>query len=185
MHIKKETMPELTWLIDSKLGRNRYAIGSAFEYPLEPALMVPFDAEPTLRILEANVFYTPPNVSAAKSNSKLKFTVITSGTVAGGDVSTADHSVTFDDGLCSLADINAELADYLESKSSIADAALSFVGHGPTQTANADWDAEAATYGAVLRFSETDSIASLLGFSRVRRDGSDVRNRRRRQTQVL
>ena len=63
MHINKETMPELTLLIDSKLGRNRSADGSTFEYPLEPALMVPFDAEPTLRVLEANVFYTSPNVS--------------------------------------------------------------------------------------------------------------------------
>ena len=102
-------MPELTLLIDSKLGRNRSADGSAFEYPLDPALMVPFDAEPTLRVLEANVFYTSPNVSAAKSNNKLKFSVITSGTVAGGDVSTTDHTITFPDGLYSLADINAEL----------------------------------------------------------------------------
>ena len=46
-------MPELTLLIDSKLGRNRSADGSAFEYPLEPALMVPFDAEPTLRVLRS------------------------------------------------------------------------------------------------------------------------------------
>jgi len=81
--------------------------------------MVPFDAEPTLRVLEVNVFYTSPNVSVAKSNSKLKFSVITSGTVAGGDVSTTDHTITFDDGLYSLADINAELADYLESTTTI------------------------------------------------------------------
>ena len=74
--------------------------------------------------------------------------------------STTDHRITFDDGLYSLADINAEVADYLESKSTIADAALSFVGHGPTQTVVADWDAEAATYGAILRFSDSDSIAS-------------------------
>ena len=158
-------MPELTLLIDSKLGRNRSADGSSFTYPLEPALMVPFDAEPTLRVLEANVFYTSSNVSAAKSNNKLKFSVITSGTVANDDLSTTDHTITFDDGLYSLADINAEVADYLESKSSIADAALSFVGHGPTQTVVADWDAEAATYGVILRFSESDSIASLLGFA--------------------
>jgi len=165
MHINKETMPELTLLIDSKLGRNRSADGSAFEYPLEPALMVPFDAEATLRVLEANVFNTSPNVSVAKSNNKLKFSVITSGTVAGGDVSTTDHTITFDDGLYSLADINAELADYLESTATIADAALSFVGHGPTQTVIADWDAEAAVYGVILRFSESDSIASLLGYA--------------------
>ena len=144
-------MPELTLLIDSKLGRNRSADGSTFEYPPEPALMVPFDAEPTLRVLEANAFYTSPNVSAAKSNSKLKLSVITSGTVAGGDVSTTDHTITFDDGLYSLADINAELAEYLESESNIADAALLFVGQVPTQTVVADWDAEAATYGAILR----------------------------------
>ena len=158
-------MPEVTLLIDSKLGRNRSADGSTFTYPLGPALMVPFDAEPTLRVLEANVFYTSPNVSAAKSNNKLKFSVITSGTVAGGDVSTTDHTVTLDDGLYSLADINAELADYLESTSTIADAALSFVGHGPTQTVIADWDAEAALSGVILRFSESGSIASLLGFA--------------------
>ena len=79
-------------------------------------------------------------------------------------MSTTDHTITFDDGLYSLADSNAELADYLESTTAIADASLSFVGHGPTQTAIADYDdAEAATYGAILRFSETDSIASLLG----------------------
>ena len=165
MHIKKETMPELTLLIHSKLGRNRSVDGSPFEYPLEPALMAPFDAKPTLRVLEANAFYTSPNVSVAKSNRKLKFSVITSGTVAGGNVSTTDHIVTLDDGLYSLAVINAELADYLESTTTISDAALSFVGHGPTQTSIADWDAEAATYGAILRFSETDSIASLLGYA--------------------
>ena len=158
-------MPELTLLIDSKLGINQSADGSTFTYPLEPAMMVPFGAEPTLRIPEANVFYTPPNVSAAKSNSKLKFSAITSGTVAGGDVSTTDHIITFDGGLYSLADINAELAGYLESTTAIADAALSFVGHGPTQTVIADWDAEAATYGVILRFSESDSIASLLGYA--------------------
>ena len=91
-------MPKLTLLIDSKLGRNRSADGSTFDYLLEPALMVPFDAEPMLRVLEANGFYTSPNVSIAKSNSKLKFSVIASGTVAGGDVSTTDHTITFDDG---------------------------------------------------------------------------------------
>ena len=59
-------------------------------------------------------------------------------------MSTTDHIITFDDGLYSLADINAELVDYLEPTSAIADAALSFVGHGPTQTVIADYDAEAA-----------------------------------------
>ena len=99
-------------LINSKLGQNRSTNDSTFDYPLEPALVVPFDAEPTLRILETNVFYTSPNVSAARSNNKLNFSVITSGTVAGENVSTADDTVTFDDGLYSMADINAELADY-------------------------------------------------------------------------
>ena len=158
-------MPQLTLFVDSKLGVNRSPDGSSFTYRLEPALMVPFDAEPALRVLEANVFYTSPNVSAEKSNNKLKFSVITSGTVAGGDVSTTDHEITFDDGLYSLADINAELADYLEGKNNIADAALTFLGHGPTQKVIADWDAEAATYGVILRFSESNSIAKLLGFA--------------------
>ena len=51
-------MTELALFIDSKLGRNRSADGSSFTYVLELSLMVPFDAEPTLRVLEANVFYT-------------------------------------------------------------------------------------------------------------------------------
>ena len=93
--------------------------------------MVPFDAEPTLRVLESNVFYTSPNVSAAKSNNKLKFSVITSGTVADFSASTTDHTITFPDGLYSLADINAELADYLESKSSIADLLFRSLVTGP------------------------------------------------------
>ena len=80
-------------------------------------------------------------------------------------MSTTDHVIALDGGLYSLADINAELADYSESMTTISDAALSFVGHGPTQIVIADWDAEAATYGAILRFSETDSIASLLGYA--------------------
>ena len=57
--------------------------------------MVPFDAEPTLRVLEANVFYMGPNVSVAKSNNKLKLSAITSGTVAGGDVSTTETAYWF------------------------------------------------------------------------------------------
>ena len=85
-------------------------------------MVVPFDAEPTLRVLEANVFYTSPSASTAKSNSKLKFSAITSGTVSGGDVSTTDRTITFDGGLCSLADFNAELVDYLESAATTSDA---------------------------------------------------------------
>ena len=130
--------------------------------------MIPLDAEPALRVPEANVFYTSPNVSAANSNRKLKFSVITSGTVAGGDASTADRTITFLTTVCtlySLADINAELADYLESTTAIADAALPFVGHGPTRTVVADYGAKAATYGAILRFGESDSTESLLGFA--------------------
>ena len=97
-------MPELTLFVDSKLGTNRSADGSSFTYPLDPALMVPFDASPTMRVLEANVFYTSPNISAAKQNNRFRFSVITSGTVAGGNLITADHSITFADGLYSLSD---------------------------------------------------------------------------------
>ena len=158
-------MPELTLFIDSKLGTNRSVDGSSFTYPLDPALMVPFDASPTMRVLEANVFYTSPNISAAKQNNRFRFSVITSGTVAGGNLITEDHSITFADGLYSLSDLNAELSDYLESKTSISDSAMSFIGHGPTQKVIIDWDTESATYGVILRMSDTDSIAPLLGYA--------------------
>jgi hypothetical protein len=125
--------------------------------------MVPFDAMPTMRALEAKFFYTSPNISAVKQNNRFRFSVITSGTVAGGNLITEDHSITFADGLYSLSDLNNELADYLESKTSISDSAMSFVGHGPTQKVIIDWDNESATYGVVLRSSDADSIAPLLG----------------------
>ena len=160
-------MPELTLFIDSKLGTNRSVDGSSFTYPLDPALMVPFDASPTMRVLEANVFYTSPNISAAKQNNRFRFSVITSGTVAGGNLITEDHTITFADGLYSLSDLNAELSDYLESKTSISDSAMSFVGHGPTQKVIIDWDTESATYGVVLRMSDADSIAPLLGYASI------------------
>ena len=147
-------MPELTLFIDSQLGTNRSADGSSFTYLLDPALMVPFGAMPTMRALEANVFYTSPNISAVKQNNRFRFSVITSGTVSGGNLITEDHSITFADGLYSLSDLNNELADYLESKTSIYDSAMSFVGHGPTQKVIIDWDNESATYGVVLRFSD-------------------------------
>ena len=41
---------------------------------------------------------------------------------------------------------------------------MSFVGHGPTQKVIIDWDTESATYGVILRMSDADSIAPLLGY---------------------
>ena len=86
-------MPEITLFIDSTLGTNLSSGGDIFDYTLQPALSLLFDVSPELRVLEANVFYTSPNVSAAKNDNTLRFAQITSGTVEGNTASFDEHTI--------------------------------------------------------------------------------------------
>ena len=84
-------MPELCLFVDSSTGQNASADGDRFTYFLNPALQLPYEAEPTLRVLEADLWYTSPNVSLAKSNNTLRFAQITSGTIEGNTASLDMH----------------------------------------------------------------------------------------------
>ena len=156
-------MPELCLFIDSALGQNVSAAGDQFQYMLEPALQLPFNVTPTLKVLEADIWYTSPNVSAAKSNNVLRFAQITSGTIEGNTASFDMHTLTFEDGLYSLEDIRTEIAAYCLS-ANMHDSALDVVGHGPTQKAEFRWDVQGTGYGVILYLSDANSIGSLLGF---------------------
>ena len=159
-------MPELCLFVDSSTGQNRSVDGDQFTYFLNPALKLPHDAAPTLRVLEADLWYTSPNVSAAKFNNKLRFAQITSGTIEGQTASLDVHTITFEDGLYSLQDIRDELAAYCVS-ANIHDSALDVVGHAPTQKAEFRWNVQGTGYGVLLYLSDAHSIGKLLGFDAV------------------
>ena len=48
-------MPELCLFVDAVQGKNLSLAGDQFGYALTPALQLPFDAVPTLRVLEADI----------------------------------------------------------------------------------------------------------------------------------
>ena len=156
-------MPELCLFIDSSLGQNVSAAGDQFQYMLEPALQLPFNVTPTLKVLEADIWYTSPNVSAAKSNNVLRFAQITSGSIEDGTASFDTHTLVFEDGLYSLEDIRTEIAAYCLS-ANMHDSALDVVGHGPTQKTEFRWDLQGTGFGVILYLSDASSIGSLLGF---------------------
>ena len=156
-------MPELCLFVDSSTGQNRSVDGDRCTYFLNPALQLPYEAQPTLRVLEADLWYTSPNVSAAKSNNTLRFAQITSGTIEGQTASLDVHTITFDDGLYSLQDIRDEISAYCLG-ANIHDAALDVIGHAPTQKCEFRWDVQGTGYGTVLYLSDATSIGKLLGF---------------------
>ncbi len=127
-------MPELTPFVSSDQEHSRSADGSAFTFPLNPALQIPYDKDGTvvLSVTEANLWYTSPNVSVAKSNTKLRFAIITKGMVANGTAILEEHTITFAEGLYSLSDIRTEINAYCAGKA-IPDTLLDVVGHTPTQ----------------------------------------------------
>ena len=159
-------MPEITLFIDSTLGNNLSSGGDTFDYVLQPALSLPFDVSPELRVLEANVFYTSPNVSAVKNNNTLRFAQITSGTIEGNTASLDEHTIVFEDGLYSLQDLRDEISAFC-LESNIHDSALDVIGHGPTQKTEFRWDVQGTAYGIILYLSDANSIGSLLGFNSV------------------
>jgi hypothetical protein len=157
-------MPELCLFVDAVRGKNLSLDGDQFGYALTPALQLPFDATPTLRVLEADIWYTTPNVSAVHGNNSLRFAQVTSGTVEGGTASLDMHTITFEDGLYSLEDLRAEISSYCMS-SLLHDSALDVVGHSPTQKCEFKWDVQGTGYGIVLYLGDANSIGSLLGFA--------------------
>ncbi len=76
-------MPEIALFVSSDQGQSRSPDGSSFTFPLIPALQIPYDrdAEDILSVTEANLWYTSSNISTAKSNTKLRFAIVTKGLV--------------------------------------------------------------------------------------------------------
>ncbi len=103
-------MPELTLFVSSDQGHSRSADGSAFTFPLTPALQIPYDKdnEVIFSVTEANLWYTSPNVSAAKANTKLRFAMMLRGTIAGGTADYEEHTITCAEGLYNLSGTRSE-----------------------------------------------------------------------------
>ena len=159
-------MPEITLFIDSAQGKNVSTNGSSFDYILQPSLSLPYDCNPTLKVLEANMFYTSPNLSSAKNNNTLRFAQITSGTIALGNASFDEYSIVFEDGLYSLEDIRSEIISFCEEHN-LNDSAMDCVGLGPTQKVEIRWKTQNTGYGIILYLGGSNSIGKLLGFNEI------------------
>ena len=158
-------MPEINLFVSSDQGQSRSADGSSFTFPLTPALQIPYDKDNDviLSVTEANLWYTSPNVSVVKSNTKLRFAMVTKGLLYVNTAILEEHTITFAEGLYSLSDIRAEINSYCAGKA-IADTLLDVVGHTPTQSVEFLWDVQASGCGCIIYFSDADSIGKLLGF---------------------
>ncbi len=126
-------MPEITLFVSSDQGQSRSSDGSAFTFPLTPALQIPYDKDnkDILSVTEANLWYTSPNVSIAKANTKLRFAMVTKGTIFNNTAILEEHTMTFSEGHYSLSDIRTEINSYCAGKN-IPDTFLDVVGHTPT-----------------------------------------------------
>ncbi len=99
-------------------GQSRSVDGSSFTFPLSPALQIPYDKdrEVILSVTEANLQYTSPNVSTAKANTKLRFDMSVRGTIARGNPTIEEPTITFAEGLYSLSDIRSGIQTYCSGK---------------------------------------------------------------------
>ena len=161
-------MPEVVLFIDSSKANDLTSDGSTFTYTLQPALQVPNDADPKLRVVEADIVYTTPNVSAAKANNSLKFSTWSGGSYAAGthvNFNLTNFEIVFDEGLYSLADIRSLIVQFCEASTKLADSALDIRGVSATQKVEVNYDAENNPAGLLIQWSDTNSIGKLLGFS--------------------
>ena len=151
--------------MSSDQGQSRSADGSSFTYPLSPTLSIPYkqDNEVILSVTEANLWYTSPNISIAKANTKLRFAMVTKGALFNNTAILEQHTITFAEGLYSLSDIRTEINSYCSGKA-IPDTLLDVVGHTPTQSVEMLWDVQSSGHGCIIYMSDADSIGKLLGF---------------------
>lgn len=161
-------MPEVVLFIDSSHASDLSSDGSQFTYVLSPALQIPNDTDPRLKVIESDIFYTQPNVSAAKQNNSLKFFTWDGGTEQARthlNFNYTQHEIVFPDGLYSLADIRAVVVQFCESSTKLADSALDVRGVNATQKVEFSFDAENQVSGLLIEWSDAASIGKLLGFT--------------------
>ena len=169
-------MPETVLYLDSSVS-NRAAGSAKFVYRMSPALFIPQNTSPVLKVVEADLPYTSPNVSAAKSNNKLKFAIWSGGNFETAYPNSATtsledaltdykvHTIEFPDGLYALADIESVVQNFIQSDTTLQDFAITFQGINATQKVQIDFDQANNNYGVVFFWDETDSIGKLLGFT--------------------
>lgn len=154
--------------IDSSQATDLSADGSSFTYRMSPPLSIPNNASPRLSVLEADLFYTSPNVSTAKNNNKLRFATWDAGQIAGATYlnnNYTEHEIAFADGLYALEDVRTIVIEYCESNPKLADSALDLTGINATQSVQVSYDAENSPKGLMIFWSDSNSIGKLLGFT--------------------
>lgn len=127
-----------------------------FTYRMTPPLYIPLDATPVLKVLEANIVYTQPNI---KTTEKLKVTVsLTS-------ESSKALEIEFPPGLYSFSDINAKIVAACESDTDIEDTMLRLEAVSATQKVHFVYHASEQQDYIEISFAEAPTLAHLLGFT--------------------
>ena len=141
-------------------AKNKSEDGSTFDVQLPQPIVIPKEAvNCTIEVIQANVWYTTPNISIGKNNNKFKFHTDMDRNVT--------KTLTFPDGLYSVTAFNTQLALLLVDGGFEADL-FSVVGDDATQKT-------VITYGAIdlaLNFSGGDTCKDILGFEDIEYDFS-------------
>ena len=160
---------QIVLFIDSTGAPRDQANRSSFNFQMSPALYIPPGVgAPTLRVVEADIVYTSPNVSAAKGNNTLEFETWEGGSYLETTHTSHDllqHTIPFEDGLYSLEQIRQEVIAYCQRTPHIEDNALDILSNTATQKVIMSYNAEAQGSGIRFKWSSTGSIGSLLGFT--------------------
>ena len=113
-------MPETVLFVSSATSagaRNKSADGSGFDISFDQPLTV--TGTPTIRCLQATIFYTFPNVTG--TNNGLRISWFTIDAVNAATVYNFSHQISFARGLYSVDDLNAVLRRELLSQGLASD----------------------------------------------------------------
>lgn len=164
-----EHSDQVVIFIDSTVAPSTQTNRSTFNFQMSPALYIPPSANaPVLKVLEADIVYTSYNVSAAKGNNKLEFDTWLGGSYVEAthtEHSLIRHTIVFADGLWSLEQIRQEVVAYCQRTVHLADTALDILSNTATQKVILQIDAENEPSGFHIKWTNSDSIGSLLGFT--------------------
>ena len=159
-------MPETVLFVSSAVtagARNKSSDGSSFEVLFDQALAVG-GVSPTIRCLQATVFYTMPNISLG--NNDLRISWFTNDAMDPAVVYNSSHLITYPRGLYSVDDLNAVLRRGLLGQGLASDT-CQLVADNATQRVGVRINVQDNIDGFTAEFAHVDStINSLLKFTK-------------------
>jgi hypothetical protein len=165
-------MPELVLFVSSAIAagaKNKSADGSSFDIQFDTPLQMP-SSTPTIRCLQATLFYSFPNITSANNGLRISWT-----TGTGLNVTSFSYQITFARGLYSVDDLNHVIRRELLSQD-LAPDTMVLVADNATQTVGvqircpdtigsftAEFTHALSTINQLLKFTKDKSTTLALG----------------------